>query len=1399
MYLKPLQSITEIRDRNIEFDEFINEIRRERELLVNIPNVLPYSSELETNNCLFVTRPYVFCSLYDRISLRPFLSQAEKKWITYQLLMAIRDAHAAGVCHGDIKSENALLTASNWVYVTDFAGFKPTLLPEDDPADFAFYFDSSSRRNCYIAPERFVSATVERERKLTKAMDIFSLGCVIAELFLEGTVLFSFSQLLAYRNGGYSADQLLERIDDKEIRSLVQHMIQKDPSLRLDASEYLIQWSHAFPSEYSTFMHDYVFKLMHGEKRAALNRSDHTICKVFNDFEQISQFMNLKKLQGKFVHDKTLGFRLDCYRPVNDNRSEGALILLTLICSALRNTSLPCYKIMGLELINVLARMLNDRLKLDRCVPYCISLFKDINAMVRSTSLRVVTLILASAQEVSVADANIFVQYIMPQCQHFPEDVSTLVRITHASLMATLAGACRNFLEVGSINSKVKDKDLIKEDKASARNNYDSSLVQLQELFEEQAVKVLTDPCSQVKITLLKNIGELCLFFGKQMTHDILLSHIITYLNDQDPRLRVAFFEAVVAIGTFLGAKNVEQYILPLLIQGLYDTKEEVSERAILSLKSLTNLGYFSRFKLRELVRDVTSFLIHPDACVRNCAVLFLSSSRKHLMPIEIACFVMPILRAFIKFPMSELSEEALSAALVNPIEKMDFLNVLSEAEKSLKETISGEDPYLNRTLTLDHAEFMKRLDDTGLSDAVQGKIGLILPLVERIALKMRKRSSSKLETPMQVEVVTSPKTVFLPSIDAKDTPSSTSALLPHFRAASLPSGGNLFSVSRTQKLLPKLDYHANSSQSTPDLARSFSSAAQFRTINATQSASKPQSLLPSQESSRAPPSLITTNAIATVETEGKSEFDVKSPTAYITSPDTSSAKPPFPSSGADITDVTGDYVFEEAIGRLLEKQMKDAPKITTIRINSVQTVPGKHKKSNKSPSYAPNIQTWTPSSFLVATYSEHKCRIMGLELSADQIFFATSSADGCLCIWDCHKLEKNVTDRSRLHYWTEGGTAIKCMRILDSSHCIAIGLEDGSIEIIRVFVTPGITCPPKYSQCQRIKRIMLSDEEFAIQVNHVNYDSKSILIVSTSKNNLYAFDLQREQVLWKHRVPVYYGAVSSVDVDTSQKNWIALGTRQGIIICIDLRFGFVFRIWLHPLKSPITALRILPSVSKNRRLLCACGDSELSVWDIEKLACKELLIAHKITDFKIGKYAKLYKQLPQLPQSHDLPEPKAIPEDEVPARIFGLHFLQASGQIISAGTDMRIRMWNMASYERSTSFGLNDGHERHYKTLQADGMMVCQESSIKSAIAKQNQPSHTTNNPTLSIGVILGEEYTKRPTQTSGEPIKSKQLSPVEERYYFHSDCITHLAVTETPYPMLISASRDGTVKVWK
>ncbi|KAL0426962.1 UNVERIFIED_CONTAM: Serine/threonine-protein kinase VPS15 [Sesamum latifolium] len=245
-----------------------NRAGERKEGMEGVPCVWHSASEkgaqfwLETDKAAYLLRQYFFNNLHDRLSTRPFLSLVEKKWLAFQLLYAVKQSHEHGVCHGDIKCENVLVTSWNWLYLADFASFKPTYIPYDDPSDFSFFFDTGGRRRCYVAPERFYEhggeMQVAQDALLKPSMDIFSVGCVIAELFLEGQPLFELSQLLAYRRGQHDPTQHLEKIPDSGIRKMILHMIQLDPESRLSADSYLQNYAGVvFPSYFSPFLHKF--------------------------------------------------------------------------------------------------------------------------------------------------------------------------------------------------------------------------------------------------------------------------------------------------------------------------------------------------------------------------------------------------------------------------------------------------------------------------------------------------------------------------------------------------------------------------------------------------------------------------------------------------------------------------------------------------------------------------------------------------------------------------------------------------------------------------------------------------------------------------------------------------------------------------------------------------------------------------------------------------------------------------------------------------------------------------------------------------------------------------------------------------------------------------------------
>ncbi|GBG00520.1 phosphoinositide 3-kinase regulatory subunit 4 [Raphidocelis subcapitata] len=227
------------------YEQKLREIRQ-RLRGIERPHVWAPQAWKETPASAYLLRQHLWSNLYDRLGTRPFLTGVEKRWVAFQLLTALAQAHGRGVCHGDVKCENLLLTSWGWLYLADWGPYKPTYLPADNPADFSFFFDTGGRRRCYLAPERFFEGppgAVDASAPLTPEMDIFAAGCCIGELLLDGRALFDLGQLLAYRRGDASGPAaLLAGAADPALAQLAAHMIQPNPGDRWSAAQYLAHW-----------------------------------------------------------------------------------------------------------------------------------------------------------------------------------------------------------------------------------------------------------------------------------------------------------------------------------------------------------------------------------------------------------------------------------------------------------------------------------------------------------------------------------------------------------------------------------------------------------------------------------------------------------------------------------------------------------------------------------------------------------------------------------------------------------------------------------------------------------------------------------------------------------------------------------------------------------------------------------------------------------------------------------------------------------------------------------------------------------------------------------------------------------------------------------------------------
>lgn len=87
-FLKTIQGISEMSqvvakvfikpDQQESLRKWYKILVRQREVLTDISNALPYSRFLETDRAGYLIRQYIKTNLYDRISTRPFLEPIEK-------------------------------------------------------------------------------------------------------------------------------------------------------------------------------------------------------------------------------------------------------------------------------------------------------------------------------------------------------------------------------------------------------------------------------------------------------------------------------------------------------------------------------------------------------------------------------------------------------------------------------------------------------------------------------------------------------------------------------------------------------------------------------------------------------------------------------------------------------------------------------------------------------------------------------------------------------------------------------------------------------------------------------------------------------------------------------------------------------------------------------------------------------------------------------------------------------------------------------------------------------------------------------------------------------------------------------------------------------------------------
>ncbi|KAJ0171440.1 hypothetical protein K1T71_012990 [Dendrolimus kikuchii] len=1153
-----------VHDPSLPLAEHKERVLKIKEQLVSAFNCLPFQRVILTDKAGLLIREYCKCSVYDRMSTRPFLTILEKKWITFQVLYALHRMHKLGICHGDIKLENIMVTSWMWVLLTDIASFKPTFLPDDNPADFSYFFDTSRRRLCYVAPERFVRAPDPHNRssgddksgglllsespckvgELVPSMDIFSAGCALLELWNDGTPALDLPGLLSYRNGeDRPSTMTLPDGCEPQLRTLLHSMTERNPRDRRSAELYLDEArGKLFPEYFYSFLQSYmlIFSaqpiLPPDEKILRIHQDIRNIIKIFT---QPSDTKNYKDL----IEETTEGSSAEHIDSLRDNfkvlnvvtrdseeedkgpevkemgpDSEGLILITSLVTSCIRGLHHCTSKLYCLEILQFLCENSSSETILDRILPYIIHLSHDSVARVRAAAVCTVARCVWMVRVLPKADCNVFPEYLLPELAPRATDPALPVRIAYANNIAKLAETAVRFL----------DQTQNMADKEASNINYETELSALHEMVRSTVSYLLTDSQAVVKRALVENgITKLCIFFGKQKANDIILSHMVTFLNDKEEvALRGCFFERVVGVASYVG-QHAAPILVPLLQQGLTDQSEWIIAKALRATTSLAELGLLPKQALCDLVAESAVCLAHPNLWIRHEVCGLVSCVASLLNPIDVNCKILPLVWPHLKHKLIQVERaELLLESLADPIPRKVLDAVLRH----------GDVDKLVQTL--------RERRNTRLK-VKQGTMPQYSEMGQQLRNLFRRLASDGMTEHVENQLLA--MSAHLIKIQSSSTQHITDApgrLVLHNRGISrsvqLDSTSNETLAHNAEKLYI----------STQNRRTHKTSVAHETHMNTEWQHMFGQS---HEQHSRV--------------ADSTSQIGASTNTSVAASRDVS-AQPAHSQMGH-----SASYVqYSMAPCRV---ELRD---LTSRMQHKFQKSLRSHDDIVENGDVLPP-PSWRPGNQLLAYLHEHKARVNQMvTLPAHRNLFSSCSDDGTVRLWDATRLQGHShINRSKSMYNRSAGPVVS-LAACEGGQSLVAATQEGSIFVMRL---ESGSSRMTLSQCRQVEG---GEEGGVCACACAGGAHRGVISYATLLATVVGWDLRAPGNAWKLQGDLRQGVYTCLYANSG--GYIAVGTSSGAVCVWDLRF-----------QLPITSVRH-PNSERIRRII-GFGPDSSRIWAV--------------------------------------------------------------------------------------------------------------------------------------------------------------------------------------------------------
>lgn len=541
----------------------------------------------------------------------------------------------------------------------------------------------------------------------TTAMDIFSAGAVIAELFLED-MLFDHPKLLLYKNGKFNMESLLSKINDRNLENILLKMMTVNPKERIELGECLKYFAEEIcPISFSRMLiqinsliikQNYwkpdkrigliykhwkqIWKVLYGLDSEAPELNHNLNHQILNElildnpfsFYSLDNYQTLFDLKNdKSLNEEAMSFPLSKFK--EKNNSDCSLILVHLILTSILNASYSSSKIVAMEILRAFSIKLPDILKIQLIIPYLVKLLKDTSILVRITAMNEIINILSIINEneliLNSSDYNFFDAYIFPSILELYSSNEPTLILAFANIIDKLTDLEQKFLQITlhsrfhNMKSQNQSHDIQASRKTFSFNintnkdkgeeiihAYDTDLHE----FKSTLFKIIEDILSKnedidIQQTLIRKLPNLMLFFGRRETNNF-LKFIIAHFNKKEWVIQREIMKCLPSLIFTLGETSLNKFLVPCMDLMIYNNLNELKiYEMIHTMHLLLKMEYLETLKGIELFKKILPFIMHPNLWIRNEVIEFSNTLINILSQGEVYTYLRPDFKNYLFMP----------------------------------------------------------------------------------------------------------------------------------------------------------------------------------------------------------------------------------------------------------------------------------------------------------------------------------------------------------------------------------------------------------------------------------------------------------------------------------------------------------------------------------------------------------------------------------------------------------------------------------------------------------------------------------------------------------------------------------------------------------------------------